>query len=79
MWHAWRKGEVFRGFCLGGPKGRDHWEDLGASGRITLRLTPEAEIDGAKWIRLAQDGVQWGALVSMVMNLRIPKIKQAVV
>jgi hypothetical protein len=29
MWHAWGKGEVFTGFWLGGPKGRDHWEDLG--------------------------------------------------
>jgi hypothetical protein len=24
-----RRGEVFTGFRLGGPKGRDHWEDLG--------------------------------------------------
>jgi hypothetical protein len=29
-------------------------------------------IDGANWIRLAQDRVQWRAFVSMVMNLRIP-------
>jgi hypothetical protein len=26
-----------RGFWLGGPKGRNHWEDLGGGGRITLR------------------------------------------
>jgi hypothetical protein len=32
-------GEVFTGFWLGGPKGRDHWEDLGIGGRITLRWT----------------------------------------
>jgi hypothetical protein len=24
MWHAWGRGEVFKGFWLGGPKGRDH-------------------------------------------------------
>jgi hypothetical protein len=24
---------------LGGPKVRDHWEDLGVGGRITLRCT----------------------------------------
>jgi hypothetical protein len=39
MWHAWGRGEVFIGFWLGGPKVRDHWEDLGISERITLRWT----------------------------------------
>jgi hypothetical protein len=33
------RGEVFTGFWLGGPKARDHWEDLGVGGRITLRRT----------------------------------------
>jgi hypothetical protein len=28
--------EVFRGFWLGGLKARDHWEDLGVCGTITL-------------------------------------------
>jgi hypothetical protein len=36
----------------------------------------EREIDGANWIQLAQDRVQWWALVNMVMNLRVPKRKQ---
>jgi hypothetical protein len=39
MWHAWGRGEVFKGFWLGGPKARDHWEDLGIGGRITLTWT----------------------------------------
>jgi hypothetical protein len=39
MWHACGRGEVFTGFWLGGPKIRDQWDDLGVSGRITLRLT----------------------------------------
>jgi hypothetical protein len=30
------RGEVFMGFWLGSPEGRDHWEDLGVGGRITL-------------------------------------------
>jgi hypothetical protein len=30
-------GEVFTGFWFGGPKLRDHWEDLGICGRIILR------------------------------------------
>jgi len=33
------EGEVFTGFWLGVPNGRDHWEDLGVGGRITLRWT----------------------------------------
>jgi hypothetical protein len=39
MWHAWMSGEVFTEFWLGGSKERDHWEDLGVGGRITLRWT----------------------------------------
>jgi hypothetical protein len=39
MWHACGRGEVFTGFWLGVPKVRDHWEDLGIGGRITLRWT----------------------------------------
>jgi hypothetical protein len=33
------RGEVFTGFWLGGPKGRDHWEDIGVSGSIILIWT----------------------------------------
>jgi hypothetical protein len=33
------RGEIFTGFWLGGQKARDHWEDLGVCGRITLRWT----------------------------------------
>jgi hypothetical protein len=32
----------------------------------------EIWIDGANWIRLAQDRVRWRAFVNMVMNLRVP-------
>jgi hypothetical protein len=41
---------------LGGHRRR--WEEIG--------------IDEANWIRLAQDGVQWRALVNTVKNLRVP-------
>jgi hypothetical protein len=34
-----RMGQVFTEFWLGGPKVRDHWEDLDVGGRITLRRT----------------------------------------
>jgi len=39
----------------------------------------ETGIDGANWIKLAQDNVQWPAFVKIVMNLRVPSRKQAVV
>jgi hypothetical protein len=70
MWHAWDRGEVFTGFWLGIPKVRDHWEDLGVGGRMTLRWT--LGIDGVSWIRLAQDRVRCRAFVNMVMNPRFP-------
>jgi len=58
MWHAWGRGEVFTGFWLGSPKGRDHWEDLGVGGRrINLDLR-EIGIDGANLIQLVQDSIQ---------------------
>jgi len=49
---------------LKGPRNR--WED-----NIKMDLR-EIGIDGANWIWLAQDRVQWKAFVSMVMNLRVP-------
>jgi hypothetical protein len=39
MWHAWGRGEVFTGFWLGGPSGRDHEEDLVVDERITISWT----------------------------------------
>jgi len=32
----------------------------------------EIEIDGANWIRLAQDRAQWWAFVNTLMNLPVP-------
>jgi hypothetical protein len=32
----------------------------------------EIEVDGANWIQLAQNRVQWRAFVNTVMNLRVP-------
>jgi hypothetical protein len=49
---------------LGWPRRR--WED---SIKIDLR---EIEIDGANWIQLTQDSVQWRAYVNTVMILRVP-------
>jgi hypothetical protein len=49
---------------LGRPRRR--WED-----NIKLDLG-ETWIDGANWIRLAQDRVQWRDFVNTVMNLPVP-------
>jgi hypothetical protein len=49
---------------LGRPRHR--WED-----NIKMYLG-EIGIDGANWIRLSQDRVQWRAFVRTVMNLRVP-------
>jgi hypothetical protein len=50
------------------PLGRPtrKWED-----NIKMGLR-ETWIDGANWIRMAQDRFQWRALVNMVVNLRVP-------
>jgi hypothetical protein len=72
MWHAWRTGRVKTGL-VGRPEGkrplgrpRRRWED-----NVTMDLR-EKGIDGANWIQLAQDRVQWWACVNMVMNLQVP-------
>jgi hypothetical protein len=49
---------------LGRPRRR--WED-----NIKLNFR-EIGIDGANWILLAQNKVQWRAFLNMVMNLRVP-------
>jgi hypothetical protein len=50
--------------ALGRP--RRKWED-----NIKMDLR-ETGIDGAKWIQLAQDRVQWRACVNTIMNFRVP-------
>jgi hypothetical protein len=40
-------------------------------GNIKMDLK-EIGIDGANWIRLARDRVQWRDFVNTVMNLRVP-------
>jgi len=51
--------EVFTGFWLGDAKGRDHWEDLGVEGRITLRWTLGRKGSmwrtGLGWLRLGSN------------------------
>jgi hypothetical protein len=49
---------------LGGP--RRTWDG-------NIKMDPRLiRINGAKWIRLAQERVQWRTFVRMVMNLKVP-------
>jgi hypothetical protein len=73
--HGARMGEVRDAYrvLVGRPEGkrplerpRLRWKD-----NIKLDLR-EIGIDGANWIRLAQNRVQWRAFVNTVMNLRVP-------
>ena len=52
---------------LGRPRCR--WED---NNKMDIQ-----EVGGrcGDWMELAQDGDRWRALVSMVMNLRVPKMR----
>jgi hypothetical protein len=71
------EGEVFIEFWLGGPKVRiNHWEDPGIGGKIKMELR-EIGINGANWIRLTKDRIQWWAFVIMVINLQVPQRNQA--
>jgi hypothetical protein len=60
MWHAWGRGEVFTGVRLGSPKVRDHWEDLGVGGNITLSWTLGRQESmgrtGFSWLRIWSSG-----------------------
>jgi len=58
---------------VGSPEGkrplerpRCRWED-----NIKMDFR-EIKIDGANWIQLAEDRVQWWACVNTVMSLRVP-------
>jgi hypothetical protein len=67
------KGRGVYRFLVGRPEGkrpmgrpRRRWE-------VNIKLDfREIGIDGANWIQLAQDSVQWWAFVKTMMNLRVP-------
>jgi len=73
MEHAWRRGEVFKGFWLGEPDGKRplgrHRRRWGDNIKMYLR---ESGMNGANWNRPAQDDVQWRVSVNTVMNRRVP-------
>jgi hypothetical protein len=56
---------------LGTPRRR--WGD---NTKLDLR---EIGIDGANWVRLAQDRGHWRAFMNTGLSLRVPERKQAIV
>jgi hypothetical protein len=72
-----REGRGVYGVLVGRPDGkrllgrpRRRWED-----NINVHLRGIG-IDWSNWIRLAQDWVQWRALVNTVMHFRVPQREQ---
>jgi hypothetical protein len=39
MWHAWERGETFKGFWWESPKKKDYLEDQGIDGRMGSKWT----------------------------------------
>jgi len=63
--------QVSPGFWWGNLMERDHLGDPGVDGRIILRWIFRKWDVGA-WIELAQVRERWWAIVTAVMNLRVP-------
>ena len=58
---------------VGKPEGKNHWGDQDVDGRIILRwIFRKWEGVCGDWMELAQDRDRWRALVSTVMNFRVP-------
>ena len=70
MWHVWRKGEVCTRFWWGNLRKRDHWGDQDVD-NIKMDLQEVGRGCG-DWMELAKDRDRWLALVSTVMNFRVP-------
>jgi hypothetical protein len=64
---------VCTGFWWGSLRERDHWGDPDVNDRIILRwMFRKWEGVCGDWMERAQDRDRWRALVSTVMNFRVP-------
>jgi hypothetical protein len=74
-WTCSRHGEgrgVYR-VLVGRPEGKRPLERPRHRREDNIKMDlREIGIDGANWIQLVQDRVQWWAFVNTVMNLRVP-------
>ena len=60
------------GFWWGNLRDRDYWGEPGVDGRIILRWIFRKWGGCGELTELAQDRERWRALVSTVMNFRVP-------
>jgi hypothetical protein len=64
---------VRTGFWWGNLREGDHWGDPDVDGEDNTKTDlREVGCGCVDWIGLAQDRDRWRALVSVVMNLRVP-------
>ena len=76
MWRVWVEGRGVHRVLVGKPEGkrplrrpRHRWED-------DIKMDFQEVGGGCEdWMELAQDRDRWRALVSTVMNLRVPKMR----
>jgi len=66
------RGEANTRFWWGNLRERDYLGDPEVDGRYTKMDLQEVEYGGMDWIELAQDRDRYRALVTAVMNLRVP-------
>jgi len=67
------RGEAYTELCWENLKEREHLGDPGVDGKIILRwIFRKWDVEVWDWIELAQAGDRWRALVTAVMNLRVP-------
>ena len=64
---------MYTGFWWGNLRERDHLGEPGLGGKLTIKMDlREVECGGMDWIEQAQDRDRWRALVTTVMNFRVP-------
>jgi hypothetical protein len=66
------EGEVCTGFWWGNLRERDHWGNPDIDGRIILKWIFRKWGGCGDWMKLAQERDRCWALVSIVMNSRVP-------